>query len=376
VLAGRSRRIPFDPKIKNLLVIAGLSGSGKSTFIRHLLRRRLQADVMNALPADIHNWQHAFGRPRRIVPRFRKRSCKCSGQIYHYDITTSSAYRQALREVREPHHEEELLHGILDAAENVRIVVIKPPKEQLIRQLSSRAAVVHLPAPLRPLASRAGPLMLTLEKRIPAGLKSTTGQLGLRWAQRSRVRDSNFRNCEFYSRDGAIEAVHADWEQSICRKIGRKLSGPLTYVEPAPNGIGRRYFRLAGAHLQRRPELKPVKTSYTKLHRFAETLDGAMTVPGTSFKVGLDPLIGVIPIVGDAISGSMSAYIIWKARQLGAPRRLVGRMAMNATLDALLGCIPLAGDIFDAAYKSNLRNMRMLRHHLLGAELFPVASRA
>jgi hypothetical protein len=170
--------------------------------------------------------------------------------------------------------------------------------------------------------------------------------------------------------------VHADWEQSICRKIGRKLSAPLTYVEPAPNGIGRRYFRLAGAHPQRRTELKPVKTSYTKLHRFAETLDGAMTVPGTSFKVGLDPLIGVIPIVGDAISGSMSAYIIWKARQLGAPRRLVGRMAMNATLDALLGCIPLAGDIFDAAYKSNLRNMRMLRHHLLGAELFHGACRA
>jgi hypothetical protein len=371
---GRSHRIPFDPRIKNLLVIAGLSGCGKSTFIRQLLRRRLQPDVMEALPADIHNWQHAFGRSRRIVPRFRNRSRKCSGQIFHYDITTSTAYLRSLGEVCEQHREEELLHDILDAAENVRIVVIKPPKEQLIRQLSSRAAVVHLPAPLRPLASRAGPLMLNLEKRIPAGLKSTTGRLGLRWAERSRVRDYNFRNCEFYSRDGAIESVHVDWERSICRQIGRKLSGPLTYVEPAPNGFGRRHFRLAGAYAEQRTGLKPVKTSYTKLHRFAETLDSAMTVPGTSFKVGLDPLIGILPIVGDVVSGSMGAYIIWKAAKLGAPRRLVGRMAMNSTLDVVLGCIPLAGDIFDAAHKSNLQNVGMLRRHLLATELFPNAS--
>jgi hypothetical protein len=374
VLAGRSNRIPFDPEIKNLLIIAGLSGCGKSTFIRQLLRRRLPRDVMRALPADIHNWQHTMGRIRRIAPRFGSRSRKCSGQIFHYDMTTSTAYRQSFGEVREPHYDEKVLNGMLDAAENIRIVLIKPSKEQLIRQLSSRAAVVHLPPPLRPFASRAGPLMLMLEKRIPPGVKSATDRLGLRWAQRSKVRNTNFRNCEFYSRDGAIEAVHVNWERSIAQRLGRKLSAPLTYIEPAPDGIGRRHFRLAGARPQRPPQSVAVKTSFTKLRHFAETLDGALTIPGTSFKVGLDPLIGVVPIVGDAISGSMGAYIIWKARQLGAPRRLVSRMAMNSALDALLGCIPLAGDIFDAAYKSNLRNMTLLRHHLLGAELFPVAS--
>jgi hypothetical protein len=374
-LAGLSRRIPFNPEVKNLLIIAGLSGCGKSTFIRHLRRRRLPLDVMRALPADIHNWQHAFGRMRRIAPHFGKRSRTCSGQFLHYDMTTSTAYRRSFGEVRESHYDEKVLNGMLDAAESVRIVVIKPPKDQLIRQLSSRAAVVHLPPPLRPFASRVGPLMLKLEKRIPAGVKSTTTWLGLRWAQRSKVRNSNFRNCEFYSRDGAIEAVHVAWEQSIYQRIGRKLSAPPTYIEPAPDGIGRRHFRLAGARPQRATQSVTVKTSFARLHSFAETLDGALAIPGTSFKVGLDPLIGAVPIVGDAISGSMGAYIVWKARQLGAPRRLVGRMAMNSALDALVGCVPLAGDIFDAAYKSNLRNMRMLRHHLLGAELFPVEAR-
>lgn len=372
-----SRRIPWDPEIKSLLVIAGLSGCGKSTFIRQLKRRRLPGDILRQLPDDIHTWHHAWGKRRLSHPLLRP-TAKPGGQIFHFDMTTSTAYRTSFEErpaasVPEPHREEKNLNNLLGAAEKVQIVVITAPKDQLIRQLSGRAAVTHLPAPLRPLASRAGPLMLGLERLLPARAKDSTGRFGTGWARRSDVRSKNFRNCLLYTHDAKIKSVHAEWENTVLRQAGVKLVAPTTYVEPAPNGLGRRKFRLVLKGARQTQATASDGTSFGRLQHLANVLDNAMQVPGTKLTVGADALLGIIPLIGDALSGSIGAYIIWKAGRLGAPRRLVLRMLLNSSLDTLVGCIPIVGDIFDASYKSNLRNVTLLRRHLTGAGLFRAA---
>jgi hypothetical protein len=382
-----SRRVPWDPEIKNLLVIAGLSGSGKSTFIRQLKHKRLPPDIARHLPADIHAWHHAWGKRRRISFRLLRPPAKPRGQILHFDMTTSTTYRKSFAEgksfaeVNEPHREEKQLNALLAAAEEVRFVVIRASKDQLIRQLSGRAAVTHLPAPLRPLVSRAGPLMLRLESLVPPGVKEAAGHLGTRWVQRSDVRERNFRNCQRYAQEAAIDSIHRDWEASVREQLGNKVAGSTTYIEPAPNGIWRRKFRMADTSAQTptaqsvRPYSdKAVEASFGRLQHFADALDNALRIPGTKATVGFDALLGIIPIIGDAVSGSIGAYIIWKARQLGAPRRLVARMIVNSTLDVLIGCVPIAGDIFDASYKSNVRNVTLLRRHLSGLDLFNAAT--
>jgi hypothetical protein len=86
-------------------------------------------------------------------------------------------------------------------------------------------------------------------------------------------------------------------------------------------------------------------------------------IPGTNVVMGLDALLGLLPVIGDAVSGAIASYIIWEARRLGAPRWLVARMAINTTIDTVLGSIPVVGDVFDVAYKSNLKNVSLLKHH-------------
>ena len=71
-----------------------------------------------------------------------------------------------------------------------------------------------------------------------------------------------------------------------------------------------------------------------------------------------------MPGVGDAVSAALSSYIIWEARQLGLPRWKIARMIGNLALDTTFGAIPIAGDLFDMAYKSNQRNLRIVTDHL------------
>ena len=87
-------------------------------------------------------------------------------------------------------------------------------------------------------------------------------------------------------------------------------------------------------------------------------------LPGTSFRFGIDAVLGLVPGVGDAIGAGLSAWLIIEAQRLGAPNILLARMAGNLMLDAAVGAVPLLGDVFDAAFKANLRNMRLLRRHL------------
>jgi hypothetical protein len=89
-----------------------------------------------------------------------------------------------------------------------------------------------------------------------------------------------------------------------------------------------------------------------------------VSIPGTTFRIGLDPIVGLIPGLGDLITAGLSAYIIIEAHRLGAPASIVWRMIANVGIDALVGAIPLLGDAFDFAWKCNARNMRLLEQGL------------
>lgn len=96
------------------------------------------------------------------------------------------------------------------------------------------------------------------------------------------------------------------------------------------------------------------------VRRLAFLLDAAIPIPGTSWRIGLDPLIGLIPGIGDTLAGLASLYPILVAAKLGAPPSVLARMGANAAADALLGAIPLAGDLFDVGFRGNVRNVAVL----------------
>lgn len=99
------------------------------------------------------------------------------------------------------------------------------------------------------------------------------------------------------------------------------------------------------------------------LGRLADLLDNALPVPGTSYRIGLDPLLGLIPGLGDLVSPLFTAAILLHAREMGVPKVVQARMLINAALDALVGAVPLAGDLFDFAWKANRRNLELLELH-------------
>lgn len=107
-----------------------------------------------------------------------------------------------------------------------------------------------------------------------------------------------------------------------------------------------------------------VSDALLRLEALAKAMDSAIQIPGTKIVMGLDALLGIVPVAGDFISGLISSYLVWEARQLGAPKWLIARMSANVAIDTMLGSIPIVGDVFDVAYKSNLKNMALLRRHL------------
>ncbi|MEQ9314593.1 MAG: DUF4112 domain-containing protein [Henriciella sp.] len=100
------------------------------------------------------------------------------------------------------------------------------------------------------------------------------------------------------------------------------------------------------------------------IDRLATLLDAQFRLPGTGMRFGLDTIIGLIPGIGDALTGGLGLYIVHRARQEGAPGHLILRMVWNLLVDTVLGSIPLIGDIFDFAFRANLKNARMLQRHL------------
>ena len=105
------------------------------------------------------------------------------------------------------------------------------------------------------------------------------------------------------------------------------------------------------------------QTRLTALRRAAELLDSAFVVPGTNYRIGLDPIIGLIPMVGDLASPLFTIGLLWQAYDLGLPKVVQLRMIFNAAIDALIGAIPVAGDLFDFGWKSNQMNLALLERH-------------
>ena len=104
--------------------------------------------------------------------------------------------------------------------------------------------------------------------------------------------------------------------------------------------------------------------SLQRLEALAQLMDGAFVIPGTKLRVGLDAIIGLVPVAGDLLASLVSSYLIWEARQLGASRWLIGRMIANTTIDTLFGMVPVVGDAFDVLFRANIKNLALLRRHL------------
>ena len=109
-----------------------------------------------------------------------------------------------------------------------------------------------------------------------------------------------------------------------------------------------------GSHLRR----------IKRIRNLAYLLDNSIRIPGTRYRIGLDPIIGLIPGVGDTIGVILSLYIVSESARLGIPKRTLLRMIYNIGVEALAGAIPIAGDIFDAAWKANAKNAALIDKYL------------
>ncbi|CAA9892931.1 conserved membrane hypothetical protein [Candidatus Methylobacter favarea] len=97
-----------------------------------------------------------------------------------------------------------------------------------------------------------------------------------------------------------------------------------------------------------------------QLERWAWLLDNSIRIPGTSIRMGLDSLIGLIPGIGDVTGGALSSYLLLQAVSTGVPTVVIARMAVNIVFDTLIGMIPVAGDIFDIVFKANQKNIELM----------------
>jgi Domain of unknown function (DUF4112) len=109
-----------------------------------------------------------------------------------------------------------------------------------------------------------------------------------------------------------------------------------------------------------------IEAELRKLEHFADWMDSRFRLPGTEFRFGLDGLLGLVPGIGDSVTALPAAYIILRARAIGAPPHVQARMVGNVLMDLLIGAVPLVGDLFDFGFKANRRNVGLLREHFGG----------
>ena len=108
--------------------------------------------------------------------------------------------------------------------------------------------------------------------------------------------------------------------------------------------------------------------SLKRLRQISHLLDNAIPVPGTKYRFGLDPILGLLPGGGDMAGGLMSVYIVFEAMRMGVPAETIGRMGFNIVLDLLTGTVPVVGDLFDVAWKANSLNVALLEQHVAAPE--------
>lgn len=129
--------------------------------------------------------------------------------------------------------------------------------------------------------------------------------------------------------------------------------------------MGRSLEKVETGGASRRAATRDVERSLDQLSR---VLDGLFRIPGTNWRIGLDSLVGLVPGVGDFATTAVSVYILAAGVRYGVPRATLLRMAANIGVDYLLGSVPIVGDIFDAAWKSNIKNVELLRERMALSE--------
>lgn len=108
-----------------------------------------------------------------------------------------------------------------------------------------------------------------------------------------------------------------------------------------------------------------------RLRGLSRVLDNAIAIPGLGYRVGLDPLLGLLPGGGDLMAGLISIYVVAEAARIGVPAATLGRMGLNIMTELVIGSIPMIGDLFDVVWKANVRNVDLLERHMRS----PVPSR-
>lgn len=95
-----------------------------------------------------------------------------------------------------------------------------------------------------------------------------------------------------------------------------------------------------------------------------KVLERSFTIPGINMPVGLDAIVGLVPVLGEIVTTAMGAYVIWEARNLGMPKWKLARMGANVLFDTAIGVIPVVGDAADLVFRSNSKNLRIILKHI------------
>ena len=106
------------------------------------------------------------------------------------------------------------------------------------------------------------------------------------------------------------------------------------------------------------------QAAIARLERFSKLTDSSIGIPFTKFNIGLEAVIGLIPVIGDAAGLILSSYVLIEAQRLGVSKRIKTKMIINMLIDFVGGLVPFFGDIFDAFFKANTRNTQLLKKHL------------
>ena len=109
---------------------------------------------------------------------------------------------------------------------------------------------------------------------------------------------------------------------------------------------------------------KSQTASLRRLRRISHLLDNAIPIPGTKHRIGLDPILGLIPGGGDLVGSIFAGYVVFKSAQMGVPQETLIKMATNIVFDTVAGTVPVAGDLLDVAWKANVKNIELLDAHL------------
>lgn len=101
-----------------------------------------------------------------------------------------------------------------------------------------------------------------------------------------------------------------------------------------------------------------------RLKLLSKRLDEIIAIPGTKYKIGSDPIIGAIPVVGDLLGSIISIYILYSGSKMGLSTKVISKMCLNIGIDFILGLTPIVGDIFDMGWKANKRNVKLIKDNI------------